>query len=349
MDFHNRSYDPQLGRFLSPDPLADEGGQQILSPFHAMGCDPVNMVDPLGLQSALPGSWQAGQPTMRDLAYLIPPSLLADYDFNSQHIFNATDRIKERMLEDALTGYLGFVFEQWSKNYGGLTFANGQLYIHSNTVTEGNDRGVEYSFNSSGRKVYYEGLNNRVVTGTTTVFNLGVGLGYVAPPSLYQEHVDDFEGFFGKINYIFSDGIAHGAYYDWDGNYVRPAPMTGMPPDVAIGRGVNAFKWVSKLAKARKSSYLVYQGFNAAGEIKYVGITKRAASVRFGEHLNSVGTGKELLRYEVIDGATGLSRNAARVMEQTMINQYGLQKNGGILLNQINSIAPKYWTKFGLQ
>ncbi|WP_312788852.1 RHS repeat-associated core domain-containing protein [Sphingobacterium sp.] len=264
MDFHNRSYDPQLGRFLSPDPLADEGGQQILSPFHAMGCDPVNMVDPLGLQSALPGSWQAGQPTMRDLAYLIPPSLLADYDFNSQHIFNATDRIKERMLEDALTGYLGFVFEQWSKNYGGLTFANGQLYIHSNTVTEGNDRGVEYSFNSSGRKVYYEGLNNRVVTGTTTVFNLGVGLGYVAPPSLYQEHVDDFEGFFGKINYIFSDGIAHGAYYDWDGNYVRPAPMTGMPPDVGIGRIGNTVKLVSNAKRGLTNAELVQKSATLA-------------------------------------------------------------------------------------
>ncbi|RYD93588.1 MAG: hypothetical protein EOP54_18935, partial [Sphingobacteriales bacterium] len=32
MDFHNRQYDPQLGRFLGVDALADAGGQQVLSP-----------------------------------------------------------------------------------------------------------------------------------------------------------------------------------------------------------------------------------------------------------------------------------------------------------------------------
>jgi hypothetical protein len=66
--------------------------------------------------------------------------------------------------------------------------------------------------------------------------------------------------------------------------------------------------------------------------------------LRFAEHLNS-GTGKSLLQYRVVDGATGLSRTGARVWEQTLINQYGLQKNGGLLLNRINSISPKYWHK----
>ncbi len=56
MDFHNRQYDPQLGRFLSVDPLEDVGGQQVLSPYHAMGCNPVSMVDPLGLQYFAPAT-----------------------------------------------------------------------------------------------------------------------------------------------------------------------------------------------------------------------------------------------------------------------------------------------------
>ncbi|WP_343560948.1 RHS repeat-associated core domain-containing protein [Sphingobacterium sp.] len=50
MDFHNRQYDPQLGRFLSIDPMADDDGQQVLSPYHAMSCNPVTTVDPLGLK-----------------------------------------------------------------------------------------------------------------------------------------------------------------------------------------------------------------------------------------------------------------------------------------------------------
>lgn len=53
MDFHNRQYDPQLGRFLSIDPMADDGGQQVLSPYHAMNCNPVTIVDPTGLSGIL--------------------------------------------------------------------------------------------------------------------------------------------------------------------------------------------------------------------------------------------------------------------------------------------------------
>lgn len=65
MDFHNRQYDPQLGRFLSLDELADAGGQQVLSPYHAMGCNPALMVDPFGLQSSsvsnpIPGTLLTG-------------------------------------------------------------------------------------------------------------------------------------------------------------------------------------------------------------------------------------------------------------------------------------------------
>ncbi|WP_222166603.1 RHS repeat-associated core domain-containing protein [Edaphocola aurantiacus] len=49
MDFHNRQYDPQLGRFMGIDPMADAAGQQSLSPYHAMACNPSTMTDPLGL------------------------------------------------------------------------------------------------------------------------------------------------------------------------------------------------------------------------------------------------------------------------------------------------------------
>jgi RHS repeat-associated protein len=94
---------------------------------------------------------------------------------------------------------------------------------------------------------------------------------------------------------------------------------------------------------------LVYQGVDAAGVVRYVGITERSATVRFAEHLNSIGSGKELLNYRVIEGATNLSRTQARIWEQTLINQYGLQKNGGLLINKINSIAPKNWLKYGIK
>jgi len=44
-----------------------------------------------------------------------------------------------------------------------------------------------------------------------------------------------------------------------------------------------------------------------------------------------------------------LTRTQARVWGQTLINQYGLQKNGGLLLNKINSIAPANWWQYGIK
>lgn len=79
------------------------------------------------------------------------------------------------------------------------------------------------------------------------------------------------------------------------------------------------------------------------GEVKYVGITARDVAVRWAEHV-AVGGERALLRFEAVDGATGLSRTGARVWEQNLINQNSL----GNLFNKINSIARKYWTQFGV-
>jgi hypothetical protein len=103
-----------------------------------------------------------------------------------------------------------------------------------------------------------------------------------------------------------------------------------------------------KLLEMPLRRYLVYQGFDKAGVVKYVGITGRDATVRFGEHLSS-GTARSLLRYEIVPNATNLSKTGARVWEQTLINQYGLGKNGGQLLNKVNSIAPKYWWQYDIK
>src|SRR5690606_36974140 len=49
MAFGARQYDPQIGRFLGVDPLADYYGQDRYSPYAAMGNQPESMVDPNGL------------------------------------------------------------------------------------------------------------------------------------------------------------------------------------------------------------------------------------------------------------------------------------------------------------
>jgi len=52
--FGNRDYDPDVGRWTAKDPFLFEGGDTDL--FGYVLNDPVNAVDPLGLESILPGS-----------------------------------------------------------------------------------------------------------------------------------------------------------------------------------------------------------------------------------------------------------------------------------------------------
>ena len=82
----------------------------------------------------------------------------------------------------------------------------------------------------------------------------------------------------------------------------------------------------------------VYISENKATEqVQYVGITDHFAR-RAAFHLRSNGINVEKLM-------TNLSREDARAVEQALIEIHGLSKNGGTLMNRINSIArsnPKY-------
>jgi S1-C subfamily serine protease len=83
---------------------------------------------------------------------------------------------------------------------------------------------------------------------------------------------------------------------------------------------------------AARGSTTVYRSLNAAGEVRYVGITNNLAR-RAAEHLRSSG-----IQIEKLMG--GLSRNDARALEQALIQIHGLGRTGGTLLNRINSVAP---------
>ena len=97
-----------------------------------------------------------------------------------------------------------------------------------------------------------------------------------------------------------------------------------------------------------EGEYSVYYGKNSEEAVKYVGITKRNPEIRWAEHLAS-NTERNTLEYHLVQEATGLTKNQARIIEQQYINLYGLEKNGGQLLNQINSIAPSRWNSFNIR
>lgn len=75
----------------------------------------------------------------------------------------------------------------------------------------------------------------------------------------------------------------------------------------------------------------VYVSLNAAGKIQYVGITNDIVR-RSLEHAGRFSI-------NAVKGLTNLTRADARAVEQTLIEHFGLGKNGGTLLNKINSIA----------
>ena len=69
---------------------------------------------------------------------------------------------------------------------------------------------------------------------------------------------------------------------------------------MASGVISGAVKGVGEVAQAKKAAQggtnSVYQGTDAEGKVRYVGITERDPNVRFNEHLNS-GTNRAGLKY----------------------------------------------------
>jgi hypothetical protein len=77
----------------------------VLSPYHAMGCNPVSMVDPLGLQ-AHTSSWGGGMPTQKDIALTIAPTVLLDrlygYGLDPWLIFNKNAMLVQAAKDKAV-------------------------------------------------------------------------------------------------------------------------------------------------------------------------------------------------------------------------------------------------------
>ena len=79
----------------------------------------------------------------------------------------------------------------------------------------------------------------------------------------------------------------------------------------------------------------VYQAKGGDGKIIYVGITDSFKS-RAAAHLR-----EKSIQIDKIDGLTDLSRKDARAVEQLLIEVHKLGRNGGSLINKINSISAK--------
>ena len=103
-------------------------------------------------------------------------------------------------------------------------------------------------------------------------------------------------------------------------------------------------------ATEKKAIYEVYHlvSTNPAtlGKIEYVGITMKGMLNRFAQHL--ADPNKKFWISEVkpilVEGGVGLTKVEARILEQKEILRLGLSQ----LKNKINSIATKYFIKYGI-
>jgi len=119
--------------------------------------------------------------------------------------------------------------------------------------------------------------------------------------------------------------------------------QANLSPEAIVEQKISSIGW-----NESGGGYSVYYGVDkSTGEVKYIGITMRDPQIRFAEHLTS-RTPRADLRYMSIKVSGNFTEQQARIMEQTLINHYGLGKNGGALLNKINSIAPKYWDSYSI-
>ena len=75
----------------------------------------------------------------------------------------------------------------------------------------------------------------------------------------------------------------------------------------------------------------VYRAFDAAGNVIYTGMTKSFPR-RYAEHAREKGI-------QIVELVGDLTRDAARGVEQALIDVHKLGKDGGTLTNKINSIA----------
>ena len=91
--------------------MADAGGQQVLSPYHAMGCNPVSMVDPLGLQYFAPGEKRANVGIPNAGIHVFEDGTVAIFGGNSidleTKLLQADERFTGFMLEAFLRKALG--------------------------------------------------------------------------------------------------------------------------------------------------------------------------------------------------------------------------------------------------
>ena len=161
--------------------------------------------------------------------------------------------------------------------------------------------------------------DGQVVETPWDAFNVSLDLTFLA----YDLSHKDYWGVAVDTVFLIYDGVATTVPFLPAGGGVIKSGMKGTE------LGIKGSEAALKTASNGKN--VVYLSKNAKGVVQYVGITNNFAR-RAAEHLTSKGIHIEKI-------LANLSRSDARAVEQALIEIYSLEKNGGTLVNKINSIA----------
>ena len=359
INMNGRMYDPMNGRMLSPDIyVQDATNTQAYNRYSYAWNNPLKYTDPSGWLNDLPNNLYDNEDDNIGDSWWGSGGGGGGLGSNPGFSNSVWGMISQAwsITNNAGATFGYFTFERGNAGYTLGTVPNNVLNLGSNqygfevmtwnmygsdgmSVLGGNGTSGTAQLYTYDRGVTTKDNNNGNESNKNGVGQPGIGESLIPIWGSARTSVDHFQnGNYGR-------GILYGALAVSDVFLVK---------SLVVGAGKLAMVGFSKLAieesatvaakGVSEGTHVVYQGFNKAGVVEYVGITGRDAAVRFGEHLNS-GTARSLLRYEVVPGATNLSKTGARIWEQNLINQHGLNN----LLNVRNSIAPKYWFQYGIK
>lgn len=347
INMNGRMYDSRLGRFLSPDPFVQvPTDPQNYNRYSYCLNNPLKYTDPSGeifviddvlvgiaIGAAIGGTinlvsnWNScegfGQFAAAFGAGAVSGALTAATAGSAAWV-----GIGAAAIGGALTSSTNNLIQQTGKNFSGeIDWGQVGRYGLAGLVSGGFSYGGSALFASGSNCVILNGyhIKNKVVSSAIC-------------------------GMIGGAVGGSASGYAYG-YIVGGKEFAAKSALSGAIFGVALGGAFGAAEGYatsnipSNLIPDDGGTYSVYVGSElSSGEVKYVGITSRNPEIRWSEHLKS-NTPRNQLDYNVIKGATNLSKQNARIWEQNLINQYGKEN----LYNKINSIAPKNWNQFNIK
>ncbi len=348
INMNARLYDPVLGRFLSPAPYVQlPDFSQSYNRYTYCLNNPLKYVDPSGeyigiddlilglvggtinvIANAVSGNIHSFGQGLSLFGVGALSALSVEYigPFGSAALLGAGNSI---INQGFISGWQNIDFKQvlFSGVVSGVTAEIGSVFsdFFSAPITQ------------LTSKISDEIVRSAIIDGTSYMisgFTLGTSLSIIQ-----GERIDKAFKYGLESAYIgLASGVISGTARGYAAVHQQPEYNFEIDPNQVVKEVMASSK--TPLGCGTNS---VYVGRDDNGIVRYVGITARNPQVRFNEHLNS-GTNKADLHFITLKNTGQLSRIQARIIEQRLINLYGMHN----LYNNINSIAPKYWNKYGL-